>query len=191
MQQFLFRGAALGLSLLTVSASAATMTLPSIQDDFGSNAPSFSTDSLTFTLPTGFTNAVLQTETFSVDDRAVMELNGVVVSSSGIYGPGNGRFYFTNGGPNNPFTFQYGNSGPFAPITTGFVVGVNTLTFIVNNTNNGIYGGPRGGPSSLYFDGTLSFGGVVPEPSTWAMMLIGIGGLGAVLRSRLTGIAAG
>ena len=30
--------------------------------------------------------------------------------------------------------------------------------------------------------GAIQLGGVVPEPATWAMMLVGFGGLGAVLR---------
>ena len=33
-------------------------------------------------------------------------------------------------------------------------------------------------------DGVFAFGGAVPEPSTWAMMLLGFGGLGAMARSR-------
>jgi hypothetical protein len=129
------------------------------------------------------TIAVLQTSTFAADDRAVMELNGDVVSSTGIYGPGVGNFYFTDSGPNNPFTFQYGNSGPFAPITTGFVSGVNTLLFIVNNTGNGIHGGASDGPSGVYFDGTVTFS-AAPEPTTWSMMLVGVGGLGAMMRTQ-------
>jgi hypothetical protein len=39
------------------------------------------------------------------------------------------------------------------------------------------------GSSFLAFGGTLGSKGV-PEPATWAMMLIGFGGMGAVLRSR-------
>jgi hypothetical protein len=46
-----------------------------------------------------------------------------------------------------------------------------------------------GPPTALRVDnlqGTADLAGVggVPEPATWAMMLIGFGGLGAVLRRR-------
>ena len=34
------------------------------------------------------------------------------------------------------------------------------------------------------FSGTLSFGNAVPEPATWALMLLGIGGIGAGMRRR-------
>jgi hypothetical protein len=196
MKKFLAASALVGALLLPASmASAATIILPTIEDDWGSNAPVYSVDSITFTLPVGFTNAVLQIDTFSVDDRAVMELNGVVVAASGIYGPGNGSFTFTNGGPNQAFTFLNGNNGPFAPITSGFVSGLNTLTFIVNNTGNGIYGTLRGGPSSLYFDGSVTYslganGGGVPEPATWALMLTGFTGAGLALRGRRRQMAA-
>jgi hypothetical protein len=37
----------------------------------------------------------------------------------------------------------------------------------------------------LYDDVTFTPGGAVPEPSTWALMLLGFGGLGAMLRRRL------
>jgi hypothetical protein len=73
-------------------------------------------------------------------------------------------------------------------------VGTNTLHFIVNNTNNGIFGGPSGGHSALYFEGTVSFDTVsaVPEPSTWAMMLLGFAGIGygVYRRKKLAAVAA-
>jgi hypothetical protein len=39
--------------------------------------------------------------------------------------------------------------------------------------------------------GGLSLNGGVPEPATWAMMLIGLGGLGAMMRSRRRPVGAG
>lgn len=64
-----------------------------------------------------------------------------------------------------------------------FLAGANTLELIVNNTNNGIYGGLTGGPSSLYFSATVAPAGV-PEPTTWALMLSGVALSGAALRRR-------
>jgi hypothetical protein len=45
---------------------------------------------------------------------------------------------------------------------------------------------PNDNPNAWTFISEVSFGGVagVPEPGTWAMMLVGFGGLGALLRSR-------
>ena len=53
-------------------------------------------------------------------------------------------------------------------------------------------GGDDGNPNVLYFTDGINgesgglFGAMtaVPEPSTWAMMLIGFGALGATLRGR-------
>jgi hypothetical protein len=61
-------------------------------------------------------------------------------------------------------------------ITSGFTGGTNTLDFIVNN---------GGGPTALRTEmtGTASVGGV-PEPATWGLMIVGFGGMGAVLRRR-------
>ena len=49
-----------------------------------------------------------------------------------------------------------------------------------------IRGSFAGGPSDIGLIGASAplFSSAVPEPSTWAMMLIGFAGLGAVLRRR-------
>ncbi len=44
-----------------------------------------------------------------------------------------------------------------------------------------VAGGPGYGEERL---GTINLAGGVPEPATWAMMLVGFGGLGAMLRRR-------
>jgi hypothetical protein len=48
-------------------------------------------------------------------------------------------------------------------------------------------------PTNLEAEGLFQFSGqpatAVPEPATWAMMLVGFGGLGAVLRRRVRAIA--
>jgi hypothetical protein len=170
---------ALGLS----SASATTINV-SVGEDFGNSANSYYTVDATFVLPVGFSNAVLNTSLFAADDRAVLQLNGTNVSETGIFGPGAGSFYFLpDGSDNAAYNFRYGNSTlTFDPITGPFVVGTNTLHFILNNTNNGIFGGPSGGHAALFFEGTVSFDAVspVPEPSTWALMLLGFAGVGFI-----------
>jgi len=164
------------------SASATTINV-SVGQDFGDFANSYYAVDATFVLPAGFSNAVLNTSLFAADDRAVLQLNGTNVSETGIFGPGSGSFYFLpDGSDNAAYNFRYNNGTlTFDPITGPFVVGTNTVHFIVNNTHNGIFGGPvPNNHAALYFEGTVSFDTVspVPEPSTWAMMLLGFAGIG-------------
>jgi hypothetical protein len=60
-------------------------------------------------------------------------------------------------------------------------------TFTANNTSEVLsflsVGTPSGLPPVALLDGVSLTGGV-PEPATWAMMLVGFGGLGALLRQR-------
>ena len=176
------------------SASATTINV-SVGQDFGDFANSYYTVDATFVLPVGFSNAVLNTSSFMADDRAVLQLNGSNVSETGIFGPGSGSFYFLpDGSDNAAYNFRYGNGTlTFDPVTGPFVVGANTLHFIVNNTNNGIFGGPiPGNHASLLFEGTVTFDAVsaVPEPSTWAMLLLGFAGIGyGVYRRKKAGPA--
>jgi hypothetical protein len=74
-----------------------------------------------------------------------------------------------NGTTEMPFNFYADNVVP----------GINY--FVWNNTNGG--GAPQGNPSWNYFAdyGTAQFSATVsgvPEPSTWAMLLLGFAGLG-------------
>lgn len=74
----------------------------------------------------------------------------------------------------------YQSSAMFNGLSSTLAVG-DTIDFVVNS-NNG----------DLSFDGTLLSAslttpdavGAVPEPSTWAMMLIGFGAIGASMRRR-------
>lgn len=125
------------------------------------------------------------------DDRTVILLNGVVVAAYGGLGPGLSTFVFTPGGPELPQFFENSccEGGALnAIIAGGFVSGANTLQFIVNNTNQGIYGPLVDfGPSRLSFEGYIGAPrSAEPEPSTWAMLLLGFLGLGSVLRQRPT-----
>jgi hypothetical protein len=160
-------------------AQASTIPLHLAQD-FGSSGPGFFTETLTFDLPSNFTNAALNISLFATDDRAIVDLNGTEISNTGIFGPGNGSFFFVDGGPVFAHTFINGNDGPYGTLSGAtFQVGTNTLLFIGNNTNGGINGGESGGPAAIFFDGTVTFDVAgVPEPSTWAMMILGFCGLG-------------
>ena len=69
-----------------------------------------------------------------------------------------------------PGTFEFGSLANTALVTGG----TNTLTISGFNTGDGAY------------SGTLTFAAVssVPEPATWAMMLLGFGAMGVSVRRR-------
>ena len=108
-------------------------------------------------------------------------LNSSMAQSSGSWGSENGSEILLNG-VSTGFT-----TGNFAVLTTfslssGFVAGVNNLDIRVTDA---------GAPTAFRFDnlaGTADLPGAgpggVPEPATWAMMLLGFMGTGSVLRAR-------
>jgi len=190
-------GCAAALAVIAVAAPASAVTIDVSQFARADNGPGFWTDTKTFVLPALATNIVLNITGFAADDRAVVQLNGVIVDSTGILGFGAppSRFQFSAGGSNIEYTFIT-NGRPeqaFVPqnldVTTGFLTGTNTLTFIVNDTGSGINGNTLelAGPTAYNFAGTVSYNLTsVPEPATWAMMLVGFGMLGVGLRNRKT-----
>lgn len=157
--------------------------------------------STTFVLPANASGATLSYDGLSADDRFALELNGHVLETSGIYAastPQAGNFVFTHGGPKTPVTYAGsvgGTNGSVTGVDTAFfnLGGSNTLSILVNATYSGIY--DSGTPNGLYsgdFKDT-SFGAQsisvtyssvssAPEPATWALMIVGFGGLGAALR---------
>ncbi|RYE57534.1 MAG: PEP-CTERM sorting domain-containing protein, partial [Hyphomicrobiales bacterium] len=66
--------------------------------------------------------------------------------------------------------------------------GQSTTTFTVGTTGNTIlrYSRQNGTPSILVVDAVSP----VPEPATWAMMMLGFGAMGAVIRRRKTTTSA-
>lgn len=71
--------------------------------------------------------------------------------------------------------------GPTSPVTTPFNVTAPSAGFY-NFTMS--YGECCGPPARLEFDVNGAPVGGIPEPATWAMMLLGFFGLGAMLRRR-------
>ena len=178
-------------AIYAAPASATTFDLSQFQRNDG--GASFWTGSEIFALPTGATGVTLNITGFAADDRAVLKLNGNVIDSTGIFGPGLGSFVFTSGGSNDPYTFITGGrpEQAFQPqninITSGFLTGANTLSFIINDTGAGISGGLTNGPAgptAYNFAGSVSFSQAVPEPATWALMLLGFGVIGFAMRKR-------
>ncbi len=135
--------------------NVAALTIPFTDND------GYWTARTTFTLPPGATNASLVIDALGVDDRAVISLNGQLITDSGTYSGGKGFMTLKNDGPNDRLTFAYGSGTENLTITTGLRPGVNNLHVIVNNTNQGILGVPvpvtSGSPSNFGLTGEVSY----------------------------------
>lgn len=180
-------------SLICAAALATAMpaVAATINLDFGQSVPAGSPSVYTltnsFTLPAGFSNASLTIETLAIDDRGLLLLNGATISDAGIFGPGDGFITLTPGGSNDPYTFSFGNGVQDRVVTTDFIEGLNTLSILVNDTNQGIFGAPLASVniSGASFTGFVTFdvgADDVAEPAT--LGLLGIGFLGAAVLRR-------
>lgn len=179
-----FRTAFIAIALLFATPSFATVIDASFSSTATAGSPSVYTLTHDFVLPTGFSNASLTIERMSADDRGVLLLNGTMISNAGIFGPGTGSMTLSPGGSNDPFTFTFGNGIQNVVVTSGFLAGLNTLSLIVNDTDNGIFGAPlatgvrisgAGVIANVSFDVAAA---AVPEPGTGGLLLAGLGLLG-------------
>jgi len=112
------------------------------------------TDTFTFTMPTGLTSASISS-TFTNDISNNIDFTSVTLDGQpfNIISTGQTEFRVING----------------VPVTNG------PQTLIVAGTSGG----------NGAFAGTLSFSQAivsVPEPTSWALMILGFGGVGASLR---------
>lgn len=152
------------------------------------NFDGFWVATLSFTLPVGATAPSLSFSGFGADDRAVLELNGVIIGESSAAGAGSMSLTDVAA---TAFTFAGPASGT---MTTGFnAAGVaNTLTIIVNNTNTGITGATRTFQSpTADFTGAILTGSFtftdaagVPEPASASFLLLGLAPLAYWLRKK-------
>ena len=83
--------------------------------------------------------------------------------------------------PNDPSLFGGSGAMKWQLGSFDFVAQGPSSTITLTSTNPG-----NGG---VFFD-AVGVSGAVPEPATWAMMLIGLGGLGAVLRRNRQPVAS-
>jgi hypothetical protein len=180
-------------ALIGLIATAAATTIPvslSYNSGIVPGSPSLAFQLITtsFNLPVGFSNASLNLGTFNVDDRAVLELNGSIVASTGIYGPGLGSMVLTAGGTNDPFNFEYGNGGPFVPIAGPFVAGANSLVIVLNETRFGIQGDLNSTyptETFAFMDGKVTYDiATTPLPAALPMFVGGVGLIGLLVGRR-------
>ena len=117
-----------------------------------------------FNIPAGATHIRLNVKKFGVDDRAVAEINGKVVTAVGTTFTGAGYMTLRDGGPNRKYNFcciSGVQNVLFRKQTAFHVGGSNDLRLIVNNTLAGIDGQPRppseGDPTNVGIHVFLSY----------------------------------
>lgn len=144
---------------IDITPSAPAGTFQDLNVTCPGTAPCSFTDTGTFTTPDGFNTVTgtISTAFNMMDPATNIDFTSVLLNGS--------PFTLTPNG-----TFEFG-SLPLNLIVPG---GTNTLT--VNGTTTG----------NAAYSGTLTFGmrSALPEPGTWAMMLLGFGMIGAGMRRK-------
>lgn len=123
--------------------------------------------------------------------RLTFDLTGLDASTASISGTwaadnfgsillnGNATGFALTGSPTSNFNRKHAFT-----LSSGFVSGINTLDFSVGDT---------GQPTALRVDdlvGTADLAAAVPEPGTWALLILGFGIIGAGMRRREQGRSA-
>jgi hypothetical protein len=172
--------AAMAMAAMT-SAAHATVYMLSGQDIFPATA--------TGTITTDGTLGVLSQANITGVDITVADASGSVAvdSFTSLYGTdltatASGLFFTYSGGSNEAFV-TFSSDG-----TSGYCIATGSPTCggVADNeaikVNGTIYQGPTLSGSTVEIATAA-----VPEPATWAMMLLGLGGVGVVLRRRQNG----
>lgn len=152
-------------SIGAAGAGISRITCPAGAGITGGFACSFS-NSLTFATPAGFTLASATLSSNYTDSQLAENIDFTTATLNGT------AFTFNPSGQ-----FEFGSVGNVPLVTSG----LNTLT-VNGNAGTAALG------ANASFSGVLSFapGSAVPEPATWAMMLVGFGAVGVGMRRRRT-----
>ena len=117
--------------------------------------------------------------------------SGLITIPGQIDDPALANLVFTYNGPD----FQT-SGGPYEPVdfngigARSIYSGLGADTFAAITVKNNPDGKPGGTGTLVYDQGFITVpAGAVPEPATWAMMILGLGGAGAVMRRRRARIA--
>lgn len=186
--------AAAAVMALAIASPAAAETINLAGTYASGGVPSFYTANFDFVLPTNFTDASLTITQLYADDRGVVRLNGGDIFAAGLLGfLHTGSFDFNDGNGAVPYYFEDVGVQNVV-VASGFVAGSNSLRLLINDTGNGIFGvlanGPNG-PSgttgynfAAHVDYRLREIDAVPEPESWALMILGFGAVGGMMRVR-------
>ncbi len=127
------------------------------------------------------TSAARGSDTFEIFDGSsvpALQFGSLTVGSSDTYS----QSIATQAGASYTLDFLYTNSAPASP--SGFLVTEVDGGLLSGGSNGGTNGGSTGGSVTADYSGVA---GGVPEPSTWALMLLGFAGLGFAGYRRKTG----
>jgi PEP-CTERM motif len=156
-------------------------------DGYWTASMNFNVSNLDTTQPSS-----IDINSFSVDDRAELLINGTLIDAVGIYGgvgTTGGLFQSAAGGSYKPTSFNDNKSGLHEVLLSTLLHnGVNTIEVIVNNTGHGIWGSTIStgiyNPTAFALDATITYDPpAIPEPSSIALLTTGLLGFG-VLRRR-------
>jgi hypothetical protein len=134
------------------------------------STPGVWNSTFTFSIPAGSTAISFTLDTYNVDDKGVLQLNGTTIADAVIFQPnggaaGAGTFDFGMGGGSQAYTYVGFTPGAEFPLTDGTTT--FTLVGLVNDTNSA---SPSSTPlefvniSGFGVSGTLSFD--APSTST-------------------------
>lgn len=179
MKNIVFAAAAATMLLYAPLAQAATvydLTFTGTFATFGSKHQVDGTGTITTTGGTGlgFENATLNSSNPKITDIQINLGIGSFDFADAIFAD-----LATNN--NNPLSFGYVGVDPAG---AGFFDPKMTLTAFFGTNKFTLADGEGRKPNFFIGDFSISPGviGTVPEPSTWAMLLIGFGGIGAMMR---------
>lgn len=153
---------------------AVSVTVDISQNRSNPGGNGFNVTSQTALLPQGFSDVTSAVESIFANDAAVLQVNGKNLVGWGIFGPGEGRFAFSEAGPFEPFTFRWGHG--HEPAATYWVIHLGdavvgpshelTIKLFHNDNNAGINGSSFAvHAGELQFNATLRFDApAVPEP---------------------------
>jgi hypothetical protein len=118
-------------------------------------------------------------------------------ASSGLFnGPVTWTLFDLSALPDTNSSYS-GRTDIFSDLGTGLIYGQVTVTGPTGNVHvvlnqNGIdaINAAADGGQPFIFGGTLSPGGAVPEPATWALMLMGFGAIGLTVRGQRRKLAS-
>jgi hypothetical protein len=172
--------ASAGALLSALAFAAPAHAIPTI-----TCTPATTPNSCTFGNPTAADGANPFTDVYTFTVAYARRVSGTI--GSAISGPGTNVNFGTNGvrffGPGigaagEIWSPGVGSGDPELRTITDYVIGAGTYTLSVRGTSqaNGAYAG------------SLTFGGV-PEPTTWALMILGFGLVGGALRRRKAVVA--
>jgi hypothetical protein len=198
----------IGMAIFSITnASAATFTASHVYDPAHITVGGFFLESLNQVYNIGVGDTIDLTVTFK--NNARVTFFGDVVFFPTIFAfDGNGTFFVDTN-----FSFINGSANTISPIIkfrepvgslnigtsyspNEYKTNSNPVTFSGFQTKITIVGATAGAPRNFdsiainIFNGTFTFT-AIPEPATWAMMLIGFGGIGASMRARRQNVKVG